>query len=413
MKCRHCDAEVSLQMIDLGFAPPSNSYLTTADLSRPEVYLPLRVKVCEQCWLVQTEDFAERDTFFNANYAYFSSTSTSWLQHARDFSQRIIPDLGLDRESFVVELASNDGYLLRNFMEAGIPCLGIEPTEDTAAKAEELGIPTLREFFGSELVDSLGDSYPKADLIIGNNVYAHVPDINDFTLGIKKLLAQSGTVTFEFPHLLNLVSECQFDTIYHEHYSYLSLKTVMRIFHTVGLRVFHVEKLSTHGGSLRVYGCHANDDREAEDSVFELVSEEDEFGLENEQAFLGFEDRAIDIRDNFVEFLIERRRRGELVVGYGAAAKGNTLLNYAGVKKDLFPAVFDAASSKQGMYLPGTHIPIVSPKLFRDFDPDIVVVLPWNLETEVRGVLQTILGKSAGIYSSNSRPRFFSFSDDD
>lgn len=383
MKCRHCSGEVSLQMIDLGFAPPSNAYLTEEDLSKPEMYLPLRVKVCEQCWLAQTEDFAERESLFTSAYAYFSSTSTSWVKHAKDYFDMISTQLALGKGSFVVEIASNDGYLLKNFVEAEIPCLGVEPTRETALHAEARGVPTIQEFFGTSLAKKLGKTHPKADLIIGNNVFAHVPDINDFTLGIKKLLAPGGTVTLEFPHLMNLISECQFDTIYHEHYSYLSLKTVMRILTSVGLRVFHVEELSTHGGSLRVYGRHENDPRHDDNSVSQMISKEEAFGLEIPDTYKNFEKKAIEIRNDFVEFLIGKQRLGQLVVAYGAAAKGNTLLNYSGVKKDLLPIVFDAAPSKQGKFLPGTHIPVLHPDQLEDLNPTAVLVLPWNLAREI------------------------------
>ena len=391
MKCRHCGDQLALQMIDLGFAPPSNAYLTEDELDQPERYLPLRVKVCESCWLVQTEDFAERDLLFTSNYAYFSSTSTSWVNHSRAYFEMITAELSLGANDFVVELASNDGYLLKNFVEANIPCLGIEPTQETALHAETQGVPTIQEFFGTELAKKLETSHPKADLIIGNNVYAHVPDINDFTSGLKHLLAPTGTVTLEFPHLLKLISECQFDTIYHEHYSYLSLKTVMRIFQAAGLRIFHVEELSTHGGSLRIFGCHGNDPRQDRDSVSQMISQEDAFGLEEPNAYQLFERKAIQIRNEFIEFLIQKQRLGHVVVAYGAAAKGNTLLNYAGVKKDLLPMVFDAASSKQEKFLPGTHIPVRHPNHLRSLNPDAVVILPWNLAGEITELLAEIM----------------------
>lgn len=390
MNCRHCAREVLLEMIDLGFAPPSNAYLNEADLSKAELYLPLRVRVCEGCWLVQTEDFAEREMLFSSRYAYFSSTSTSWLNHAHRYCETITSELSLGKDSFVVEIASNDGYLLKNFVKAGIPCLGIEPTAETATKAESEGVPTLQEFFGLELSSKLGAEYPKADLIIGNNVYAHVPDINDFSLGIKNLLADLGTVTLEFPHLLNLVLDCQFDTIYHEHYSYLSLKTVSRIFGSVGLKVFRVDKLSTHGGSIRVFGCHDDDPRHVEQSVSEVIYEEEAAGLEQAATYKDFGKRAVEIRNQFVSFLIRNQRSGRVVVAYGAAAKGNTLLNYAGVKRDLLPVVFDAAPSKQNMFLPGSHLSIQAPEKIEEYNPDLIFVLPWNIAAEVSEVIASI-----------------------
>ena len=385
-------------MIDLGFAPPSNAYLTEADLNKPQLYLPLRVKVCEKCWLVQTEYFVQRDVLFSSTYAYFSNTSASWVEHARTYCAKITNDLSLGVDSFVVELASNDGYLLKNFVEADIPCLGIEPTREAALHAESNGIPTIQEFFGMDFATKLGEKYPKADLIIGNNVYAHVPDINDFTRGIKHLLASSGTVTLEFPHLQNLISDCQFDTIYHEHYSYLSLKTVMRIFQNYGLRIFRVENLTTHGGSLRVFGCHANDTRQTEATVIEVIKGEDAFGLENPKTYGDFQKGAIETRNRLIEFLIGKKRRGQLVVAYGAAAKGNTLLNYAGISKDLLPMVFDAAPSKQNKFLPGTQIPIIDPALLGDSKPDVVVILPWNLSSEVQQVVQKTFDKEPEIW---------------
>lgn len=389
---------VSLQMVDLGFAPPSNAYLSEESLNEPEVYLPLRVKVCTSCWLVQTEDFVERDSLFRPDYAYFSGASQSWNVHARTYFEMISAELCLGPDSFVVELASNDGYLLKHFVEAGIPSLGVEPTLEVALQAESLGVRTLREFFGLELAERVSEDHGKADLIIANNVYAHVPDINDFTRGIKELLAPNGTVTLEFPHLLRLISDCQFDTIYHEHYSYLGLGTVIRIFRSAGLRVLRVEKLDTHGGSLRVYGCHPEDPRDSDESISLLVDEEEAFGLEATSTYESFEKRAIKLRNDFTKFLIERHERGQVVVGYGAAAKGNTLLNFAGLKKDLLPVVFDAAPSKQGKFLPGTHIAIQEPSRIEAVGPDVVLVLAWNLAHEIVGVLESLITPDAEIW---------------
>ncbi|HNQ76928.1 MAG TPA: class I SAM-dependent methyltransferase, partial [Pseudothauera hydrothermalis] len=274
MNCRHCKRPLTHKFIDLGFAPPSNAYLTETDLYRPEKYFPLRVMVCDACWLVQTEDYAQADELFSADYAYFSSTSASWLAHAARYAAKMIEMLNLDQNSFVLEIAANDGYLLKNFVAAGIPCLGIEPTASTAAAAEKLGIPILREFFGEALGKRLASEGKQADLIVGNNVYAHVPDINDFTRGLKAALKPGGTITLEFPHLMQLIEHCQFDTIYHEHFSYLSLYTVKRIFESAGLRVFDVEELPTHGGSLRVYGCHTEDERKETSAVATLLAAE-------------------------------------------------------------------------------------------------------------------------------------------
>ena len=387
MNCRHCARPLHHKFLDLGFAPPSNAYLTSADLSRPEKYYPLRVMVCDNCWLVQTEDYAQADELFSADYAYFSSTSTSWLTHAQDYCRRATERLGLGPDSHVVEVASNDGYLLRNFVAAGIPCLGIEPTASTAAVAEAAGIPVLREFFGEALGQKLTVEGLSADLIIGNNVYAHVPEINDFTRGLAALLKPQGVVTLEFPHLLQLIEHTQFDTVYHEHFSYLSLSAVERIFDAAGLRVWDVEELTTHGGSLRVYGCRAGSERKSTPGVAALLEREQKAGLLRVETYTTFQDRADKVKEDLLLFLIEQKRNGKRVAAYGAAAKGNTLLNYAGVKPDLLPYVCDAAPAKQGKFLPGSHIPIRAPETMRENPPDFVLILPWNIASEVRGQL--------------------------
>jgi len=390
MRCRHCAAPLDLTLADLGSAPPSNAYLTAQTLHAPETWFPLRVLVCEQCWLAQTEDFARADELFDKDYAYFSSTSSSWLEHARRYVDAMRNRLGLTRESFVVEVASNDGYLLRNFVAAGIPCLGIEPTASTAAAAEALGIPVLREFFGEGLARRLASEGRQADLILGNNVYAHVPDINDFTAGLKAALKPGGTITLEFPHLLRLIEQTQFDTIYHEHFSYLSLYTVCRIFAAAGLRVWDVEPLPTHGGSLRVFGCHADDPRQEAPAVGATVRAEEAAGLRNRDAYRQFQVRAEAIKHDLLRFLIEQKRAGKTVAAYGAAAKGNTLLNFSGIRPDLLPYVCDAAASKQGKYLPGSRIPIIAPEMLAERKPDYVLILPWNIAEEVRTQQQRI-----------------------
>ncbi len=384
MNCRHCRAPLSHTFLDLGHAPPSNAYLTAEDLNRPETYYPLKVKVCDNCWLVQTEDYADAGEFFSADYAYFSSTSSSWLAHAKSYTSKMIKDLGLDGHSKVIEVASNDGYLLKNFVELGIPCLGIEPTASTAAAAEKLGIPVLREFFSEELGKRLAAQGKQADLIAGNNVYAHVPDINDFTQGLKAALKPSGTITLEFPHLMKLLEHSQFDTVYHEHFSYLTLHIVNRIFALANLRIWQVEELSTHGGSLRVYGCHANDERQTQTSVTNLLHEETNRGLQLMQTYMGFQPKADKIKNDLITFLIAQKRAGKKVVAYGAAAKGNTLLNYAGIKPDLLQYVCDAAQAKQGLFLPGSHIPILHPDQLAIHQPDYVLILPWNIADEVK-----------------------------
>jgi SAM-dependent methyltransferase len=375
--------------IDLGFAPPSNDYLNPEDLHAPEKYFPLKVFICDKCWLAQTEDYSAAGELFRKDYAYFSSTSGSWLGHAAAYCGMITKRLALSSKSFVIELASNDGYLLKNFVAAGIPCLGVEPTESTAKAAEALGIPVLREFFGQRLAAGLAAEGKKADLIIGNNVYAHVPDINDFTRGITTVLKADGTVTLEFPHLLSLMSFTQFDTVYHEHYSYLSLYTVQKVFERAGLRLFDVETLKTHGGSLRVYGCHADEARQVSGEVIRLLQEEEKQGLHRLDAYRGFQARADRVKDDFLAFLLEQKRLGRKVAAYGAVAKGSTLLNYAGIKPDLLPYVSDAAPAKQGKFMPGSHIPILTPAEIQRSKPDVIVILPWNIRDEVVNQLES------------------------
>jgi hypothetical protein len=391
MKCRHCEADVTLRFIDLGTAPPSNAYVAPEMLSAPETYYPLRVLVCTTCWLVQTEDFARAEELFSADYAYFSSVSKTWLEHSAAYAVAITNRLGLGKSSLVMEVAANDGYLLRNFVAADIPCLGIEPTASTAAAAEKLGIPIVREFFGKALATRLVAEGKQADLITGNNVYAHVPDINDFTAGLKTALKRGGTITLEFPHVMRLIEHAQFDTIYHEHFSYLSLHAVSTIFASFGLRVLDMELLSTHGGSLRVYGCHADDVRATTGAVTQLLEEEKRQGLCDPETYVRFQSRADSIKYGLLEFLIEQKRLGKSVAAYGAAAKGNTLINFAGVKPDLLPYVCDAAPSKQGKHLPGSRIPIASPSVIREKRPDYLLILPWNIIDEVIAQCRYIL----------------------
>ncbi|GAA3540164.1 class I SAM-dependent methyltransferase [Zobellella aerophila] len=394
MKCRHCQHELSLPLVDLGVMPPSNAYLTAEGLHSPEPSYPLKVWVCQHCWLVQTEDFTKAEELFTADYAYFSSTSVSWLEHARQFALKSIQELNLDQNSFVVELASNDGYLLKNYLTAGIPCLGVEPTTSTATVAREQGIEVVSAFFGRSLASELSTQYHKADLIIANNVLAHVPDINDFVTGIALLLADNGTVSIEFPHLLNLLTLCQFDTIYHEHYSYLSLHTACHIFRTVGLKVFKVEQLPTHGGSLRLWICHEHDPREIQPMVATLLQEEMAAGLLSSDSYRGFQARVNKIANCLQSFLATCAQHGHTVIAYGAAAKGNTLLNYAGINSSQLPVVIDTALSKQGKYLPGSHIPIFSPDSLRNINPDYVLVLPWNIRQEIVFQLKSVLNEN-------------------
>lgn len=383
MNCRHCKAALELTFADLGFAPPSNAYLSRDNLIEPEQYYPLKVMVCTECWLVQTIDYTSAATLFTPEYAYFSSTSKSWLEHSQKYVEIITDKLNLDQNSFIVEVASNDGYLLRNFVDQGIPCLGIEPTESTASAAEKLGVPVIKEFFGEALANELASTHRKADLIIGNNVYAHVPEINDFTLGLKQLLAKNGTITLEFPHLLNLIEHKQFDTIYHEHFSYLSLGTICKIFESSKLRIYDVEELRTHGGSLRVYGCHEDDTKTISKNVDKILTEESSAGLTNANVYSMFQDDILEIKNSLLRFLLNAKENGKIVVALGAAAKGNTLLNFAGVKTDLISFTYDSAKSKIGKYLPGSHIPIIGPEDMRSINPDYAIVLPWNISNEL------------------------------
>lgn len=384
MNCRHCKAPLEHTFLDLGFAPPSNAYLTTSDLTKPEKYYPLKVMICNQCWLAQTEDYAQADELFDSGYAYFSSTSTGWLLHASEYVKQIAHCLNLSKNSFVIEVASNDGYLLKHFVANQIPCLGIEPTASTAAAAEAIGIPVLREFFCERLGLELASQGKQADLILGNNVYAHVPDINDFTKGLKAALKFDGTITLEFPHLLRLIEHTQFDTIYHEHFSYLSLFAAEKIFKSANLRIFDVEELSTHGGSLRIYGCHDWDPRLTTDAVTELLQQEELAGLQSLTLYQTFQEKADRVKDDLLLFLLEQKRNGKTVVAYGAAAKGNTLLNYAGVKADLLPFVCDAAIAKQSKFMPGSHIPILAPGALQYLRPNFLLILPWNIAKEVK-----------------------------
>jgi hypothetical protein len=391
MKCRHCHAELQHVFLDLGYAPPSNAYLSTVGLTAPETTFPLKLYVCDHCWLVQTDDYTEADELFSGDYAYFSSTSQGWLAHAARYTQSITQRLGLNKESFVIEIASNDGYLLKNFVAAGIPCLGIEPTDSTADAAEQIGVPVLREFFGVATATRLASQGKTADLICGNNVYAHVPDINDFTQGLRIALKPGGTINLEFPHLMRLIEQNQFDTVYHEHFSYLSLTTVAQIFAKAGLRVFDIEELPTHGGSLRIYGCHDNDPRATQATVSSMLETESAFGLQSLNVYKGFQRKADKVKNDFLAFLIEQKRLGKSIAAYGAAAKGNTLMNYAGIKHDLIDFVCDAAPSKQGKFMPGSHIPILAPIELAKRKPDWVIILPWNIAEEVTKQQQQVI----------------------
>jgi len=384
MKCRHCNNTLKNKFVDLGTAPPSNAYLTEADLNRYEEYYPLKIWVCDSCYLVQTEDFHAPEKLFRHDYAYFSGTSTTWLAHVKKYSYDISKELNLSTKSFVIEIGSNDGSLLKNFNDLSIPCLGIEPTSAVADFSESIGIKVLRDFFSESLAEKLSDKGQKADLIIANNVYAHVPDINNFTRGLKKLLKSNGTVTIEFPHLIKLIEKTQFDTIYHEHYSYLSLYTVKRIFEVYGLKIYKVQELETHGGSLRIFGCHQEDKRKIDISVETIIRKEIEFGILKIDTYQGFQDKVDKIKYDLLEFLITQKRAGKKVVAYGAAAKGNTLLNYAGIRTDLIPFVVDKNPFKQGKFMPGSRIPIVHPNGIERENLNFFLILPWNILPEIK-----------------------------
>jgi SAM-dependent methyltransferase len=384
MKCRHCHTELTLSLIDLGSAPPSNAYLTEQTLHLPEKWYPLKVKVCDHCWLVQTEDFVGVNEIFSEDYAYFSSFSASWLDHAKTYVEKMVSRFNLTTESMVVEIAANDGYLLQYVKEKNISCYGVEPTHSTAQAAREKGIKIIEEFFGSKKAKELVDLKYHADLIVANNVLAHVPDINDFVKGFFILLKPKGIATFEFPHLLNLVEQSQFDTIYHEHYSYLSLITVQAILKTNGLTVFDVEEIPTHGGSLRVYAQRSDTGQQPiNDAIAVLHDREIQAGMNTTAFYQGFQEKAEKIKMKFVSFLLSAKQQGKKVVAYGAAAKGNTMLNFSGIRPDLLSYVVDKNSAKQGKYMPGSRIPILPLEQLYKNKPDYIFILPWNIADEV------------------------------
>ena len=383
MKCRHCGNSSFIPFADLGSAPPSNAMLTEAMLGKPEPVYPLVVEVCDVCFLAQVDEHKAAAEIFDADYTYFSSFSKSWLDHAERFAAMAAERFGLGPQSQVIEIASNDGYLLQYFNARGIPVLGVEPTANTAEVATAKGIPTIVDFFGRKLAeDQLAG---RADLIVGNNVFAHVPDINDFSAGLKAALKPGGVISLEFPHLLRLIEQVQFDTIYHEHFSYLSLSTTEFILYVAGLEVFDVEELPTHGGSLRVFAAHADDDsKQRTASVDRVIGQEMRAGLRRREIYESFQPRIERIRDEFRKFLRDQSAAGKTVAGYGAAAKGNTLLNYCGIEgNDLIRFVADASPHKQGRFLPGSHIPVAAPEQIDEAKPDFIIIFPWNLSDEI------------------------------
>ncbi len=381
--CRFCGAALRHVCVDLGMQPLANTYPTAEDLKRAEVFYPLRVMVCDRCFLVQLEESVSPEHIFS-HYAYFSSYSESWLGHARAYTEMAIERFALDERSRVVEVASNDGYLLQYFAARGIPVLGIDPAANVAAEATARGIPTVVKFFGQATARELAAGGQHADLLVGNNVLAHVPALNDFVAGLRILLKPRGVVTMEVPHLLRLIQEHQFDTIYHEHFSYFSLATVRAVLEAHGLALFDVEELPTHGGSLRLYACHAADgSRRAGPRVAELLAREEQAGLRRLDTYVSFGEGVKRTKRRLLEFLIAAKERGKTIVGYGAPAKGNTLLNYCGVRSDFIECTFDRSPHKQGRFLPGTHIPIYHPERIAALKPDYVLILPWNLRDEI------------------------------
>jgi len=391
MHCRFCKTELTHVFIDLVNSPASNSFLKKEQLNEPETFYPLKVFTCHNCFLVQVDEYKKSDDIFNSEYAYFSSYSTSWLQHAKKYTDRMTERFNLDTRSQVVEIASNDGYLLQYFAEKKIPVTGIEPTKNTAEVAIKKGINTITEFFGVSLAKQLTANGMKADLLLGNNVLAHVPDIVDFVGGMKILLAPNGIITMEFPHLVQLIDNNQFDTIYHEHFSYLSFYTVKKIFESQGLEMFDVEELPTHGGSLRVYAKHKDDNsKKVLESVYRLEKKETTAGVCDLPYYQSFQDKAKKIKLDLLDFLITRKREGKSVAAYGAAAKGNTLLNFCGIKNDLVEFVADANPYKQDKYLPASHIPVVNEDHLKRQQPDYILILPWNIKEEIINQLSYI-----------------------
>jgi SAM-dependent methyltransferase len=408
LKCRHCGNELNLLFLDLGSAPPSNAYLSKGELAVPEVWFPLRILVCDSCWLVQTEDHAGREALFTKDYAYFSSVSTTWLAHAEEYVAKMIKRFGLTTDSLVIEVAANDGYLLQFVQQAAIPCIGIEPTSSTACAARNKNIQIVEQFFGNELAEEMANRGLQADLMVANNVLAHVPDINDFVSGFSRLLKPDGVVTFEFPHLLRMVQKNQFDTVYHEHYSYLSLTAVKRILEFNRLMVFDVEELGTHGGSLRVFSqCKDTGLRIPSDKIGSIINMERVQGVSMPGFYMGFQEQAEKIKDDLLEALIEAKRKGLRVAAYGAAAKGNTLINFAGIRPDLIPYVADRNAAKEGRYMPGSHIPIVGESVLQADRPDIILILPWNLRDEIMSQLSYALEWGAKFITAIPELRYY------
>jgi SAM-dependent methyltransferase len=389
-KCRFCGETLRFSLVDLGMSPLCESYLSPEQLNQMEPFYPLHVYVCEKCYLAQLEEYVSPEHIFT-EYAYFSSYAMTWLEHAENYTRLMIDRFKLNGESFVVEVASNDGYLLQYFVQNNIPVLGIEPAKNVAKVAMERGIPTVMEFFGKKLAMQLGDEGKQADLIAGNNVLAQVPDINDFIAGMKILLKPTGVITIEFPHLMRLMEENQFDTIYHEHFSYFSFITVEKIFAAHGITLFDVEELPTHGGSLRIYGRHADNQALAiTDRACELHNREVQAGFTKMEHYAAFGEQVKETKRKLLNFLIQAKREGKSIVGYGAPGKGNTLLNYCGIRTDFLDYTVDRNPYKQGKFLPGTHIPIYPPEKIQETKPDYVFILPWNFKDEIMSQMARI-----------------------
>jgi SAM-dependent methyltransferase len=383
-KCRFCANDLDFSVIDLGMSPLCEKFISTNHLNEMEKFYPLHAFVCKNCWLMQLEEFETPDEIFAVDYSYYSSYSATWVDHARKYTRQMINQFDINSKSLVVEIASNDGYLLQWFVKEGIPVLGIDPAANIAKAAVEKGVRTEVKFFGREIALELVKNYGKADLLIGNNVLAHVPDINDFVGGMKEMLGTGGVITMEFPHLQRLIEGNQFDTIYHEHYSYLSFSVVNRIFAYHGLTLFDVEELSTHGGSLRIFGKHSDDKNKIiTGRVHELLQREKELGFESVDFYLEFEEKVKETKRKLLMFLIDIKRQNKSVVGYGAPGKGNTLLNYCGIRTDFLDYTVDISPHKQGNFLPGTHIPILHPDQLKKTRPDYILILPWNLKDEI------------------------------
>lgn len=382
-KCRFCRTQIEHSFVDLGMSPLCQTHILSSELNRYETFYPLHAYVCTECWLVQLDEYVSPDEIFS-DYDYFSSFSSSWVEHARIYTELMTDSLQLDGSSLVMEIASNDGYLLQHFVEKNIPVLGIEPAANIAEIAEEKGIRTSVQFLGEETAKSIKSEYGTANLLLGNNVLAHVPDINDFVQGMKVLLSDTGTITMEFPHLLNLIRQNQFDTIYHEHFSYLSFITVQRVFDHHGLTLFDVQEIPTHGGSLRIFGRHKQDSsRDVTHNVKELLQKERNFGLDDLAVYKQFEEKVKETKRKLLSFLIDAKNEGKTVVGYGAPGKGNTLLNYCAIRQDFLDYTVDLSPQKQGKYTPGCRLPILDPLEIKKTKPDYVLILPWNLKNEI------------------------------